>query len=133
MKDKLRFLVVDDNKIDQLVSRQLLKTKFGITDVTPASNGNEALEWLAAHAKDENCAGVIVLLDIKMPEMDGFTFLEAFDRLEEGVKNNTRIIMVSSTLDPVDIERAEKHKQVKKLLTKPLPIVELTEYLTSLN
>lgn len=133
MKEKYRFLVVDDNKIDQLVSRQLLKTRFGITDVNQASNGNEALEWLTNHAKDKDCAGVVVLLDIKMPEMDGFTFLEAFDKLDNEVKNQTQIIMVSSTLDPDDIERAEQHKQVKRLLTKPLPIAELTEYLSSFN
>jgi CheY-like chemotaxis protein len=125
------FLVVDDNKIDQLVTRQLLKVKLGITEINQASNGVEALEWINGYNPEPNCR-LIILLDIKMPELDGFGFLEAFEKLDENLKEITKIIMVSSTLDPVDTERAGRHKQVEKLLTKPLPINELAEYLASL-
>jgi len=132
MNDKFRFLVVDDNKIDQLITRQLLKIKLGITEINQAGNGVEALEWIIMNSEELNIREVIILLDIKMPEMDGFGFLEAFEKLDEKLKAAIKIIMVSSTLDPIDIERAERHKQVKKLLTKPLPINELADFLSSL-
>jgi len=132
MNDKFRFLVVDDNKIDQLVTRQLLKIKLGVTEVNQAGNGVEALEWIKVNSEVPDAREVIILLDIKMPEMDGFGFLEAFEELDGKLKDTIKIIMVSSTLDPIDIERAECHKQVKKLLTKPLPITELADYLASL-
>lgn len=132
MNNKFRFLIVDDNKIDQLVTRQLLKIKLGITEINQAGNGIEALEWIRMNEAIFATREVIILLDIKMPEMDGFGFLEAFEKLEEKLKAAVKIIMVSSTLDPVDIERALRHKQVKKLLNKPLPITELADYLASL-
>ncbi|HEY5826504.1 MAG TPA: response regulator [Cyclobacteriaceae bacterium] len=125
------FLVVDDNEIDQLVTRQLLKVKLGVTEINRANNGAEALEWLKGYNPEAN-SGLIILLDIKMPELDGFGFLEAFEKLDEKLKRITKIIMVSSTLDPVDTERAGQHKQVEKLLTKPLPINELADYLATL-
>lgn len=132
MNDRFRFLIVDDNKIDQLVTRQLLKIKLGITEIDQAGNGIEALEWIMRNGSTLNTREVIILLDIKMPEMDGFGFLEAFEKLDPKLKEAVKIIMVSSTLDPVDIERAIKHKQVKKMLTKPLPINELADYLALL-
>jgi CheY-like chemotaxis protein len=131
MSPDYQFLIVDDNKIDQLVTRQLLKTKLNIADVNQVNNGVEALQWIKSNAAAlRNC--LIILLDIKMPEMGGFEFLEAFEKLDPTIKRITKIIMVSSTLDPSDIERAEKHRQVKKLLTKPLPIAELTDCLSLL-
>jgi CheY-like chemotaxis protein len=132
MNDKFRFLIVDDSKIDQLVTRQLLKIKLGITEIDQAGNGIEALEWIKVNEAVLNTHEVIILLDIKMPEMDGFGFLEVFEKLDEKLKAAIKIVMVSSTLDPLDIERAVRHKQVKKMLTKPLPITELADYLALL-
>jgi CheY-like chemotaxis protein len=132
MNMNCKFLIVDDNKIDQLVTRQLFKTKLGITEINQVAHGLEALEWLKENSDNLNDC-LIILLDIKMPEMDGFEFLDAFEKLDESLKRITNIIMVSSTLDPSDIERAEKHPHVKKLFTKPLPVAELRNYLSLLN
>ncbi len=129
MKTKCKFLVVDDNKTDQIITGILLEKKLGITDIIQVYSGPEALAWLIMN-KNQLDDGLVILLDIKMPEMDGFEFLETFDRMEEDIQQKTQIFMLSSSLDPFDIERAERHKYVKKLLSKPLPALLLGELIS---
>ena len=129
MKNKSKFLVIDDNETDQIITSLLLEKKLGVSDINKVYNGSEALTRLAAHQKDIE-EGLIILLDIRMPEMDGFAFLDAFDALDEIIKQKTQIFMLSSTLDPHDLERAERHKYVRKLLNKPLSAQTLGELIT---
>jgi CheY-like chemotaxis protein len=126
MKPNYKILIIDDNTIDQIVTKQLLKKTFGITDVSTANNGKEGIQWLNNH-KMYFEESLIILLDIKMPEMDGFEFLLEYETLPEELKKETQIFMLSSTLDPNDIRRAENNKYVKTLLSKPLPIKEFGE------
>lgn len=121
------FLVIDDSYIDRLVSGMLIKRTFQITDVHEVSGGKQALEWLRSHAyKKEN--HLIILLDIMMPQMNGFEFLEQFEKLDSPLKEKTTIVMLSSTLDHHDITRAQQHTFVRKLLSKPLSANELREF-----
>ena len=129
MKTKCKFLVVDDNETDQIITGLLLEKKLGIDEVHQAYNGPEALAWLMMN-KNQLGNGLVILLDIKMPEMDGFEFLDTFERMEEDIKEKTQIFMLSSSLDPFDIERAERHKYVKKMLNKPLPAHLLGELIS---
>jgi CheY-like chemotaxis protein len=121
------FLVIDDSYIDRLVSGMLIKRTFNVTDVHEVNGGKQAIEWLQAHPyKKEN--RLIILLDIMMPQMNGFEFLERFEKLDSPLKEKTTIVMLSSTLDHEDIARAQQHPHVRKLLSKPLSANELKEF-----
>jgi CheY-like chemotaxis protein len=124
MKTDCHFLIIDDNEIDQLVTQQLLKKDFGAVEVAQAGNGVEAMQWIH-DLKSDLPNSLVILLDVRMPLMDGFQFLDAFESLNEDVKKMTKIIMLSSTLDPRDIEQAEAHKNVIQLFSKPLPVKQL--------
>lgn len=120
---KFKFLLIEDNLIDQLVTSQLLKKKLGLTEVIITNNGIEGMQWLYANEITFDDP-LIILLDIRMPEMDGFEFLTEFEKLPENFKAKTQIFMLSSTLDSEDIQRAKKNKYVKSLLGKPFPVNE---------
>ncbi len=126
MKANYKILIIDDNIIDKIVTKKLLKKTLGITEKSSTNNGKEDIQWLRnlSHNPEES---LIILLDIKMPEMDGFEFLTAYEKFSEDFKNNTQIFMLSSTLDPEDISHAKNNKYVKTLLSKPLPITEFGE------
>ncbi|KGO79810.1 response regulator receiver domain-containing protein [Flavobacterium cauense R2A-7] len=128
---KYKLLLIEDNLIDQLVTSQLLKKNLGLTDINIANNGREGMLWLKN--SDINFNELIILLDIRMPEMDGFEFLSEYEKLPESLKHKTRIFMLSSTLDSEDIKRAEDNNYVQSLLSKPLPVNEFKRILFSDN
>ena len=124
MKQNYKILIIDDNVIDQIVTRQLLKKQLNLTEIHAVSSGKQGLEWLR-NFKNEVQYQLIILLDIKMPQMDGFEFLEEYKKLDKELTSQIIIFMLSSTLDPLDKKRAKKNSSVKALLCKPLAVAEL--------
>jgi CheY-like chemotaxis protein len=122
------FLVIDDSYIDRLVSSMLIKRTYNVQEVHEVTGAKPALEWLMQHPpkQDEH---LIILLDIMMPQLNGFDFLDQFDTLHIDIRDRVSIIMLSSTLDHDDIKRAKGHPNVKKLLSKPLSANELKEFI----
>ncbi|MGM0580885.1 MAG: response regulator [Bacteroidota bacterium] len=111
------FLIIDDNQTDRLITRLLLQQSFSNHEVVEVESAQAGIEWLKNNRSTEK---VCILLDIKMPEINGFEFLNLYENLPNTVKQNTSIFMISSTLDPNDIKRANEHFYVQKLLEKPL-------------
>jgi len=124
MGSTCKFLVIDDNEIDRLITSRLLSSG-GMTDVHTVNGGMEGINWIKQHI-DSIGQTLVVLVDIMMPGMDGFQFMEAFDTLDASVKRATQVFMLSSTLDPRDIKRAANNKTVRELLSKPLPVAKLS-------
>lgn len=132
MDIKQKILIIDDSQIDLPVSALLIKNKFQTADIHLANSAAKGLEWLLDHQHDLN-TGLIILLDVRMPEMDGFEFLNAYELLPEEIKSKTRIIMLSSTLDPFDIQKANENKYVQTVLNKPLPVSDLVNILSDMQ
>jgi CheY-like chemotaxis protein len=105
----------------------LIKRAFDNPDVIDLAGGRQALEWLSAKTFNAE-ETLLIILDIMMPQMNGFEFLDAFDELGPEIKGQTKIIMLSSTLDHDDINKAMTHTNVKKLLSKPLSANELKPF-----
>ena len=132
MDIKQKILIIDDSQIDLPVSALLLKNKFQNAEIHMASSAASGLEWLLKH-QHQLGQGLVLLLDVRMPDMDGFEFLNAYELLPEEIKSNTRIIMLSSTLDPFDIQKAHNNKYVKTVLNKPLPVSDLANILSDMQ
>ena len=97
----------------------------GITDIIALPSATAGIAWIKEHVNSLG-QGLIILVDIMMPGMDGFQFLEAFDTLDSSMKEITRVFMLSSTLDPRDINRVKNNKTITELLSKPLSMNKLT-------
>jgi CheY-like chemotaxis protein len=112
MKKLNSVLLVDDDMATNFVSKMLIK-KAGITDhIETVLNGKQAIEYLTNTGKYEKDDGVfpqpmLILLDINMPVMDGWEFAEAFNKLETNQKGEIIIVMLTSSLNPDDKERAK--------------------------
>jgi CheY-like chemotaxis protein len=120
MPVKSVFLLIEDNLIDQLVIKQLLKKVLCIDEVHITNNGKEGIEWLQANGK--LYPSLIIILDVQMPVMNGFEFLKAYAKLDSELKKSNQIYVLSSTLDCDEIKEISESMYVTDFLGKPFPI-----------
>jgi CheY-like chemotaxis protein len=111
-------LLLDDNALDNFVNKKLIEISGFGEVIHVHESGLTALEFLKS-AKESELPDIL-FLDIMMPIMDGFAFLEEFDKLPEKVQGKAKIIMLSTSESFKDLNRANKSKFVYKFLNKPL-------------
>jgi len=108
-------LLIDDNFIDNFVTRKILETGQFAETILVMQSAQEAIDALRRGViKPE-----VIFLDVRMPMMSGFEFLEEFEKLDADVKD-VRIFMLSSSLDPTDINKSSNNKYVAQFVHKPL-------------
>jgi CheY-like chemotaxis protein len=130
MQNKVkRVMLIDDNEIDLKINSKLITLTNLFDEVIICQSGEEALNYLNRHLHEANKLPNFILLDIQMPEMDGFEFLTHFKNISKSFTDTCPIAMLSSTLDFGDIQRAEANSYVIKLLKKPFSPKELLEFL----
>ena len=113
-------MIIDDNAIDLYISsRLIIKNYFG-KKVLEYSDANEALKYLQDNQQNISVLPQVIFVDIYMPLMSGFEFLEAYDKLPSDLKNYCKVYIISSTIDNDDILRARRDKNVISFQVKPI-------------
>ncbi len=113
-----KVMLIDDNSLDNFINKKLLESN-GFTEETVAfESAEKALEKLKSSGNDE--LPDVIFLDIMMPGMDGFQFLEVFETLPTVIQQHCKVIMLSTSESFKDLNRANKSKSIKKFLNKPL-------------
>ncbi len=119
-----RACIIDDDHIYVYgAKRALLKTNF-CNEVVVYSNGLEALAQLKLMQETHEKLPEIIFLDINMPILDGWQFLDEFLYLESSKK--PIIYIVTSSENPVDIEKADQYDMKKNYIVKPIIVKKLT-------
>ncbi|WP_047246908.1 response regulator [Maribacter thermophilus] len=113
-----RVLLIDDSEIDNYINKAVLSKSELVSDIITKTSGADALKYL--ENANENSFPDIIFLDIRMPGMDGFEFMEHYIKLPENLTEQCKVFVLSSSIDPIDIERSNSYKEIEKHLTKPL-------------
>jgi CheY-like chemotaxis protein len=112
-----KFIIIDDDKISLLVARRLLNAVLKATDIEIFDRAGEALRYLAGDSGSNTLA---VILDLNMPVLSGWDFLEFFNQFEDSLKARVHIYVVTSSVNPADRSRAFKNQNVICFISKPL-------------
>lgn len=113
-------MLIDDSKLDIFLNKKFLNISGVGNNTLEFLSARAALEYIEKHADQSNKLPDLILLDVKMPEINGFEFLEKFKELKHKLSKSINIIMLSSTLDPKDLDRANDNTDVQDMLRKPL-------------
>jgi CheY-like chemotaxis protein len=118
-------LLVDDDKITNFLNQLLLNDLGVAQQVLTAENGQEALRIIEEQCESSNCPALI-LLDVNMPVMNGFEFLEAYEKMAFTSKQSIIVVMLTTSLHPRDVKRLSG-MPIQGFLNKPLTKIMVQE------
>lgn len=107
--------MIDDDDTDLMLYKRIVNRSDLVDELVQFSYAEKALEYLGQ--SDSSAKVDVVTLDINMPRMNGFEFLEAVERAHLSVPI---IVMLTTSLDPTDRERVQQYANVKDYINKPL-------------
>lgn len=117
-------MLIDDNEIDNFINLKMLESCNFAERVHVHTNGRSALDFLRnierIGEEEMHWFPEVIFLDLNMPVMDGYQFADEFGKLPEGLKSRTKIVILTTSLNPSDIERSKKYPQIIKYVNKPL-------------
>jgi len=119
MSEKLNFIVIDDSKLDCFIAEKVIQNSGRSETVKSFMVATEALDYITSNSSSDT--KTVVLVDIQMPVMNGFEFIEAYEeKVPEEARNKYLVNLLSSSINETDMIRAKGYKSVNKFLNKPL-------------
>jgi len=126
-----KILLIDDDENDNFIHQRAIRKAGSGDEVVIVTDGVLAMEYITGQLEKEGSGGSppidVIFLDINMPRMDGFEFLQEYGMLKDSRKSKTIIIMLSTSASPKDMEKALCFEYVVEYIYKPLTVEKFRE------
>lgn len=122
--------IIDDDQIYVFGLKKLIAINNLCKNILVFENGERALNYIAPIMSSSEQLPDVILLDLNMPVMDGWEFLDEFIKIKPKLNKKVQIYMVSSSINPADMEKAKQYEDLTSYLVKPISIEELAKVFT---
>jgi CheY-like chemotaxis protein len=123
-------MCIEDDPITLMLFKKVVQKASFAKEIICAYNGQEAITFID-NIKNEYTKPELLFLDLNMPVMGGWEFLDLFNNSNYYHSNNTKVIILTSTIDPQDIKKSKTYPNVIEFLSKPIT-VEMLDYLKTI-
>lgn len=127
MNTKPNILLIDDDELYLYLMTKTIKQLSNELIISTFTDGEMAVEYIVKCTEEKVELPEVIFLDINMPFLDGWGFLNEFKKLKPKIMNNINIYMVSSSMRDSDIKRASNFEELTGYVVKPVNKVELAE------
>jgi CheY-like chemotaxis protein len=117
--------IIDDDEIYLFSVKKVIEVNRLSEKVLEFKNGKEALKFFTEYSNDLELLPDVIFLDINMPEMDGWEFIEEFKKIRPAIVKDMMLYIVSSSVDKTDVDKAKSLPNVHDYLTKPITASQL--------
>jgi len=117
--------IIDDDEIYLFSVKKVIELNNLSDKVLEFKNGQEALEFFRQYGNEYNALPDVIFLDINMPVMNGWEFIEEFKKLKPSISKNITLFVVSSSVDKTDVDKAKSLPAVHDYITKPITASQL--------
>jgi CheY-like chemotaxis protein len=125
MTDPIRILLVEDEEINNYIAIRLIQKVLPDAVVTSCLHGKQAIKLLMKLKHDTSKLPDFILLDINMPVMNGWQFLDEYSRRKIDPEGKCAVFILSSSVFSEDINRARSYSEVKGFICKPLNVTKI--------
>lgn len=126
---ELSFIIIDDTELDHFIARKVITNANKNFNVKSFLNPYQALEHIANDSQDQSIKIILVFLDIYMPLMNGFEFVDEFEKLDPNIQEKYYIVALTSSVEVSDINLIRSYKSFKARVTKPVTATGLNSLL----
>lgn len=127
-------LFIDDDPITLMLCKMVISKASFSKEIATAKNGEEALQYfdkLIQNNTEKEKIPQLIFLDLNMPVMGGWEFLDSFSTDKYADYNTIKVIILSSTVDPEDLKKSKKYPMILDFLSKPIS-KEMLEYVNTI-
>lgn len=114
------FIIIDDSHLDCFIGEKIIQNTGTFSSVKSYIDATEAYNAIKNSDQASTEPITIIVLDIQMPVMNGFQFVEAFEQLPENIRSKYVIFMFSSSINENDKNRLENHPSIRRFYSKPI-------------
>ncbi|WP_225899100.1 response regulator [Flavobacterium erciyesense] len=125
MITKKSIWIVDDDPIYQIIANKIIQRSDMFSEVTTFKNGREAMNIVHQVLENKNTIPDIILLDINMPVMDGWEFMEELTAIKPQIQKEFSVYIVSSSIAVEDKSKSKKYNDILGYLSKPISVNDL--------